>query len=116
MDALDPRHGKYAGAKAHKKAGEEPCEPCRLARNEYALARKRLKCPRSRRIADRLEDLMWMAETGESASGAARRLDISLDALDKWCRNNDAVNLWHRLRSHEPELNRTYCSNQWSAA
>lgn len=33
--ADDPRHGTYAGGQQHRKAGEKPCEPCRLAFNAY---------------------------------------------------------------------------------
>lgn len=28
-------HGTYAGFQRHRKARESPCDPCRLARNEY---------------------------------------------------------------------------------
>lgn len=35
MDASDPRHGTYAGFHAHAKAGEKPCEPCRVAQRRY---------------------------------------------------------------------------------
>lgn len=27
--------GTYSGFQAHKRRGELPCDPCRLARNEY---------------------------------------------------------------------------------
>jgi hypothetical protein len=30
--------GTYAGANAHKRYGEKPCDPCRLATNEYQRA------------------------------------------------------------------------------
>ena len=36
------------------------------------------------RRAARLEDVQWMAETGESLSGAARRLGLAPDVLDRW--------------------------------
>lgn len=49
----------------------------------------------------RREDLRWMAETGESATGAAQRLNLTLAALEKWCRRNE-VDLWHQLLANEP--------------
>lgn len=33
-----PRCGEYAGYAAHYRNGEEPCEPCRLARNDYVAS------------------------------------------------------------------------------
>lgn len=39
--------------------------------------------------ADRIEDCRWMAEHGETLSGAARRLGISRNALDTWLRKHD---------------------------
>jgi hypothetical protein len=32
--------GTYAGWNVHAKAGETPCDPCRLARNQYARDRR----------------------------------------------------------------------------
>lgn len=116
MTPDDPRHGTYAGAKAHKKADEQVCEPCRVARNAYLAARKRMTRPLSTRTSDRLEDLRWMVETGECATGAARRLGISLVALEKWCANNNARAEWRRLRVRETELTHNGGANQWSVA
>lgn len=31
----DPRHGSTSGFHAHRRAGQEPCEPCRAADREY---------------------------------------------------------------------------------
>lgn len=52
--------------------------------------------------ASRLEDLTWMADTGESAVGAAARLGITRDALEKWCHNNDHDELYARLHRRDP--------------
>lgn len=46
--------------------------------------------------AARLEDVQWMAETGECLSGAARRLGLAPDVLDRW--------LWR----HAPELHAVF--------
>lgn len=35
MSPDDPRHGSYRGSRAHQRDGEEPCDPCREARNTY---------------------------------------------------------------------------------
>lgn len=36
--------------------------------------------------AARLEDLRWMIDTGTDLDDAARRLDITVDGLEVWCR------------------------------
>lgn len=61
-----------------------------------ALARRRV------RAAQRLEDVCWMTETGECLSGAARRLGMSEDALEKWLRDNGRRDLSATLRAREP--------------
>lgn len=112
MSADDPRHGTYAGYKAHCRDVERVCDACRAAANEYKLARKR-RVP-STRIEDRLEDLRWLVETGENSPGAAKRLGITLTALEKWCRNH-APEEWRKLRSRDrfDELH-NYGRNQWN--
>ena len=35
------RHGSYAGAQTHYRAGEKPCDLCRGAHNEYARIYRR---------------------------------------------------------------------------
>ena len=55
---------------------------------------------RDERLA-RIDDLAWMVTTGESAEGAARRLGITLNALEKWAANN-APDLWRQLRRRDP--------------
>lgn len=37
-----------------------------------------------------------MAATGESHTGAAERLGLSVDTLEKWCRDHDR-NVWRHL-------------------
>ena len=49
----------------------------------------------------RIEDLAWMVECGENAEGAARRLGLTRNALERWC-GNHAPDLWRRLCSREP--------------
>ena len=44
----------------------------------------------------RLEDLAWMAAHGETHHGAAKRLGISTNALQAWCRKH-APKLWAAL-------------------
>lgn len=56
----------------------------------------------TREIGDnRLEDLDWMYETGETAAGAAERLGLPLKSLDKWARRN-AVPFWSRMLARDP--------------
>ena len=54
----------------------------------------------------RTEDLRWMAGTGESLSGAARRLGLRTQTLERWAVNNcpDVLRL---LRRNEPSARST---------
>jgi transposase len=49
---------------------------------------------------ERSEDLAWMAEHWETPKEAARRLGISLNALDKWAARY-APDVMERLRLNE---------------
>lgn len=51
----------------------------------------------------RLEDLQWMADTGEHLTGAATRLRITPDALWKWCHRHGHLDLWQRLAHRDPD-------------
>lgn len=51
----------------------------------------------------RLEDLEFMVDTGETLTGAAARLGITLSALHKWCTRHDHLHLYHRLAARDPE-------------
>lgn len=63
----------------------------------------------------RLEDLAWMTRTGEHLTGAAARLGLSRDSLDKWCRRN-CPDLLAVLIAREPiDPTRSYGRNQWTA-
>lgn len=53
-------------------------------------------------VARRLEDLAWMDETGESANGAARRLDTTPDGLERWLYRQGRSDLWRRLYARNP--------------
>lgn len=60
----------------------------------------------ARHLADRkarLEDVRWLADTGESLTGAAQRLGITRDALEAWCRKY-APDAYHTLRAREPRV------------
>ena len=52
------------------------------------------------RRQERLEDLAWMVETGETIEGAARRLGLSQNALEKWTAEN-APGLLRKLRERD---------------
>ncbi|MGH9088812.1 MAG: hypothetical protein ACRDYZ_12015 [Acidimicrobiales bacterium] len=47
--------------------------------------------------ADRLEDLAWMADAGETLTGAAKRLGVKRESLDTWCRRNGQLPLLDRM-------------------
>jgi hypothetical protein len=56
-----------------------------------------------RRVRDaRIEDLVFMAENGETVHGAARRLDISRSALDRFLLMNRRRDIWTRLTANDP--------------
>jgi hypothetical protein len=48
------------------------------------------------------EDLAWMIETGECLSGAAVRLGITVDALEKWMQRREMYDDLATLHSREP--------------
>ena len=50
------------------------------------------------RIAARVEDIRWLADTGETLTGAAARLGISADAIEKFCGKHDLRPELERLR------------------
>ena len=69
----------------------------RAALDEY----RRQQSERSeKRRAERLEDLAWMVETGETVEGAARRLGLSQNALEKFAGAN-APDLLRKLRERD---------------
>lgn len=45
----------------------------------------------------RLEDLTFLADTGETLHRAAQRLGTTTDALEKWCRAHDQQHLYTAL-------------------
>ena len=45
----------------------------------------------------RIEDLAWMAETGETREEAARRLGLTVGTLEKFATRH-CIDTWHRLR------------------
>lgn len=52
-------------------------------------------------VAARLEDVRWMAETGETLTGAARRLGLDAESLAVWLRRRGAGELCRTLRGRE---------------
>lgn len=53
--------------------------------------------------AARLEDVAFMAATGETLTGAARRLRMDAESLATWLRRRGAGELCHVLRSRESD-------------
>jgi hypothetical protein len=52
----------------------------------------------------RAEDIRWFVDTGENLTGAARRLGISTDGVEKWCREHNMRTEYTILRSREPHM------------
>lgn len=89
--------------------------PCVICRSPFEgrgstcspRCRRRLaaKSQEARRVAAeraRIEDLAWMAETGESLTGAARRIGLSRESLERWMRQRDLRDVLAQLQSREP--------------
>lgn len=60
----------------------------------------------AQQAAERREDLAWMAATGETTEGAAARLGITADALERWCLKH-AHQTWRALRANDETYGRT---------
>ncbi len=62
----------------------------------------------------RIEDLAFMAETGETREGAAMRLGVTLKSLDKWaCRH--APETWAEMPVEPPGHIKTARVGRWAA-
>jgi hypothetical protein len=48
----------------------------------------------------RAENVRFLADTGECATGAAQRMGLTVDALEKWARGHDPA-AWSRLVENE---------------
>jgi transcriptional regulator with GAF, ATPase, and Fis domain len=57
---------------------------------------------RAESLKAREEDVLWMAETGESLSGAARRLGMTRDTLWQWLRRHGMRDVLDVLMAREP--------------
>ncbi len=73
------------------------------------------KNPSAQLNADRLEDLAWMAETGETRDGAAARLGMSVESLGRWCEKH-ARDLWAALGREPAGAVRSVRVPGWRAA
>lgn len=63
--------------------------------------------------AARLEDVRWMAETGECLDGAARRLGLSRNTLEKWLDRN-APDLLPALIARQPRDHNRFVATEIS--
>lgn len=119
----DPRHGTVAGYTAHRRDVDDrkPCDRCREAHRvqqaAYYRSRRNPATPIRPRVnvEARNEDILWMAETGESATGVAERLGITRDALDQWCRRQGLDDTLRTLAARDPH-DPIHRGNQWTAA
>lgn len=58
MSPDDERHGTPRGRKAHKRDGEKPCEPCRIAYNAY-MREHRKGNPKDRKRTNARARALW---------------------------------------------------------
>lgn len=103
------------GAHVHRVLLPRVDRTARLPRNEMRAVRRAsdLLAPRPRVVDSgrcgmtvdtkaRTEDIRWMVATGENLEGAARRLNISQDGVDAWCKKNNLAAEASILRSRNP--------------
>jgi len=80
----------------------------RLARRSERgwVCAHRSGCVRRARRAEtasaRTEDIRWLVETGESATGAAQRLGLTRDGLEAFCRRNGLRDELRTLLERDP--------------
>ena len=89
MSPDDPRHGTTAGAKQHRKHGEETCPPCKAAATLYQNQRELDRMNGQPRavsavgVARRLQALMHL---GYTYPDLAPLLGVSTAQVHKWAR------------------------------
>lgn len=66
-------------------------------------------------IPARREDIRWMAETGESLTGAAQRLGLTHTALDKFCRRQGLYDELHRMLARDPRDHNKPLPTRWAS-
>jgi hypothetical protein len=84
--------------------GRRFCRECARVRDRRR-SRRRSVAPRKLRPVTTpwaLEDVEWMARGGESLQGAATRLGIKPDALERLLRLHERADLLRDLRSRDP--------------
>lgn len=99
------RHAKLSNGH-RRKSGPGTCSRC-----AHVAYKAKARAERERARSDRIEDLRWMADHGESLIGAASRLDITESALEHFlvrheCRDLLAVFISHNPRDHNSPANR----------
>lgn len=72
-----------------------------MSRHYSPEARAKMEADRLARNAHRLEDVTFLAQTGENLDGAAKRLGLTGKTLEMWCRRN-APDLRSVLISRQP--------------
>jgi hypothetical protein len=89
MSPDDPRHGTTAGAKQHRKHGEETCQPCKAAATLYQNQREldrlngRPRAVSAVGVARRIQGLMYL---GYTYPVLAPMLGVSTAQVHKWAR------------------------------
>ena len=69
---------------------------------------------KQRNTLARIEDLAFMAETGETREGAAMRLGATLESLDKWARKH-AADTWAEMPVEPLGRIKTARVGRWAA-
>jgi hypothetical protein len=96
LDELDAPvwpHGTYTGYGRHRSAGEQPCEPCRAAGNEYKRFHRKNAAPES---ADDMKPC--------GTSAAYRRHTRHSERVDEACRQANVRDTADRKARKRQEL------------
>lgn len=90
-----------------RKGREDACHRCDR-RSGTAITRSAHNALTAEATQARLEDIAFMADCGESLSGAASRLGIGVSGLEAWLKAHDAKHLTDALRVNEPRDHNRY--------
>ena len=96
--------------------GYRNCRTCRANNRppKHATRRRENLAWKQQITLARIEDLAFMADTGETREGAAMRLGVTLESLDKWARKH-AAETWAEMPVEPLGRIKTARVGRWAA-